>query len=428
MNGPTWWVSGRTGTLAPWALAKVWALHQVNEEYELNLSQDDIAKAVTKVGGGHPTQGRISKLLAEMDADPLWYPGKGEAEREKPGPKKVFTPQKQQAVANSAMALKRDMKAPTAAAIKARCPDATFNPKTQQPFTDKVMYGAMRTRCFDEGAEEPWGLHTPHCKTALSPELKDLRLAWGRHEQRIAHPPHWWHRNVIFVDPCHTIVTDRQRAGFDEQMASFGKRKRWMSPDAKGASRNLRASPYAGKQAQFGDKKIWWFIVMFRGKVHFEIMGDRWQQNGGGMAEFVGRLEGILQRHLGRGAVLPRIVFSDRGPGFYQSSTGHIVGAYFNALKDHGFRAYAGTDASKQAPDMPDVFPHETAVAWARQYMRKHPLHKEAGMAAMEEELADRLAECAKYITKNYNVDALCQSLPHRLQELVDGEGERLRY
>ena len=120
MNGPSWWISGRKGTLAPWALAKVWALNHVNEEYDLNMNQSDIAKAVTKVGGGRPKQGRISKLLAEMEADPDWYPGKTAENGEKPGAKKLFTPQKQQAVANCAMALKREMKEPTAAAVKAR--------------------------------------------------------------------------------------------------------------------------------------------------------------------------------------------------------------------------------------------------------------------------------------------------------------------
>ena len=50
--------------------------------------------------------------------------------------------------------------------------------------------------------------------------------------------------------------------------------------------------------------------------------------------------------------------------GFYQSSTGHIVGAYAKAAKEHGFRPYAGYDASGQPPDAPDVLPHDTAVAF----------------------------------------------------------------
>ena len=364
--------------------------------------------------------------LAEMEADPDWYPGKTAENGEKPGAKKLFTPQKQQAVANCAMALKREMTEPTAAAVKARCPLATLNPETDEPFSDERIYEAMRARCFDEGAKQPWGLHAPNNKVALSPAFMNMRVVWAKREQAIGHAPEWWHRNVIFVDPCHTILTDRMRAVFDEQQASYGKRKRWMSPDSKGSSRNLRAPPYATKQAQFGDRKIWWFIVMFRGVVHYEIMGSEWKQTGAGMAEFVGRLDSVLTKSLGRNVPLPRIIFSDRGPGFYQGSTGHIVGEYFNALKEHGFRAYAGVDASKQPPDMPDVFPHETAVAWTRYYLKKHPLHAEAGVDAMEDELGKTLKACSKYIMKHYEVSDLCKAFPRRIQELIDGEGERL--
>ena len=76
---------------------------------------------------------------------------------------------------------------------------------------------------------------------------------------------------------------------------------------------------------------------------------------------------------LGQGEALPRVICSDRGPGFYQSSTGHIVGAYKEAAKQHGFRPYAGDDASLQPPDIPDVLLHETAVASARFFQEARP-------------------------------------------------------
>ena len=72
-----------------------------------------------------------------------------------------------------------------------------------------------------------------------------------------------------------------------------------MSPDAKGDSQNLRASPYAGKQAHWGDKKVWWFIVLAQGKVHVEVMPPGWTQNGDGQAQMVSLLPAILRRMLG---------------------------------------------------------------------------------------------------------------------------------
>ena len=99
----------------------------------------------------------------------------------------------------------------------------------------------------------------------------------------------------------------------------------WMSQGSRLYSRNLRASPYAtNKKNRWGDERQWWFVVFFRGRVLFEFMPVGWEQTGAGMSFFIARLPGILRKHL-RDGLLPRVVFSDRGPGFYQGSTGHIV-------------------------------------------------------------------------------------------------------
>ena len=190
----------------------------------------------------------------------------------------------------------------------------------------------------------------------------------------------------------------------------------------------MRASPYATKQCRFGDKRLWWFVVLARGKVRFVVMDDNWQQNGDGIAAFIAKLPDTLRTMLGRGATLPRVICSDRGPGFYQSSTGHIVGAYFNAAKQHGFRPYAGIDASGQPADIPDVLPHETAVAWARTYFKKHPVAKGAGVADMERQFRAILEQCAQHINAEYDVGGLCKAFPTRLRELIAAEGERLSH
>ena len=107
--------------------------------------------------------------------------------------------------------------------------------------------------------------------------------------------------------------------------------------------------------------------------------------------------------------------------------TGHITGEYYEALKKNGFRAYAGTDASKQPPDMPDVFPHETAVAWTRNYLKKHPISK-GNLDTMQAELRQKLAECARFINKHYEVADLHKSFPKRLKELVRRKGGRVTH
>ena len=94
-----------------------------------------------------------------------------------------------------------------------------------------------------------------------------------------------------------------------------------------------------------------------------QVMGDDWEQTGAGMAVFIARLPKILRKMVGAEEALPRIVFSDRGPGFYQGSTGSIVNAYCTALREHKFRAFAGENALWQPADMPDLFMHETVAA-----------------------------------------------------------------
>ena len=67
----------------------------------------DIAKMVTKVGGGHPSGEAIRKLREHFDEDPDWYPGKGVETGKRPGPKARFTSHKERCVAECAMAIAR---------------------------------------------------------------------------------------------------------------------------------------------------------------------------------------------------------------------------------------------------------------------------------------------------------------------------------
>ena len=77
---------------------------------------------------------------------------------------------------------------------------------------------------------------------------------------------------------------------------------------------------------------------------------------------------------------------------------------------------------------MPDVFPHETAVAWTRLYLKKNPLTKGKGLDSMEAELAGRLRACKTRINCDFEVGAQRSSYPERMKELVDKKGERLNH
>lgn len=310
------------------AQAKIWALCVVCTETGTYMSDEDIAKKVAKVGGGHPSKTAVSQLRQRWEADAEWHPGKAAAGAAKRGPKRTFRMQKQHAVARSAMAMKKRREEPAVAAVVAACPSATLNPRTQEPYADKYILNVFRTLCYDHDPEQPWGHVTPVHKTALSPALQAMRFCWARGLLAEGTATSWYYRHCVYVDPCSTVLSPSAQTAFDEKQAALSKGKRWMSPDSRMSSRNLRVSPYVGRQCRGGDKRVWWFIVLARGKVSFPIMPDAWEQTGEGMACFVEGLEDVLNRMLRKPDKLPRVIMSDRGPGLYQSTTGHIVRAY----------------------------------------------------------------------------------------------------
>ena len=425
---PDWWISGKTGSLSPLAQSKVWALATLSKRHDLYMPDESIAEEVEKVGGGHPSKQAIGKLRRQFEEDADWYPGKIAECAQKRGPKGTFTAGKKQAVARSAMAMKARGQEPSVADVIRQCPQATFNPDTGKPYSDKAILRVFKTQCYDQNPDNPWVHVEPLQKTALTPTLKLSRWQWAEDVLAMDRPGSWFHRHCIWLDPCNTIISSGQRAAFDEQQANYGRGARWMSQDSRKYSRNLRASPYAGKQQRGGDKRLWWFVIFFRGHVHFEYMPDDWEQTGEGMALMVSRLPGILRSHLGVGVPLPRAVVSDRGPGFYQSNSGRIVHAYADALKSAGFRPFAGDDASKQPADVPDVMLHETIVGWVRACLKSHPPRRTHSVEQNEEALRRAMEECRVHIEANYDVDSLSQSFPDRLCDLAAAKGDRLAH
>ena len=131
---------------------------------------------------------------------------------------------------------------------------------------------------------------------------------------------------------------------------------------------------------------------------------------------------------LGAETAKPRTIMSDRGPGLYQSSRGVIVDAYAAALDKNGFRTFAGDDAKWQPPDLADLFMHETVTAWVRRYFRSNPVPKVHDLEANKCAVVAALGACAKHINKEYDVKALCSSMPRRVAELVLAKGDRLKY
>ena len=54
------WTTCKKGSLSPWSQAVVVALLKVKKKQCIDMSLSEIAKEVTKVGGGHPSKQAVA--------------------------------------------------------------------------------------------------------------------------------------------------------------------------------------------------------------------------------------------------------------------------------------------------------------------------------------------------------------------------------
>ena len=120
----------------------------------------------------------------------------------------------------------------------------------------------------------------------------------------------------------------------------------------------------------------------------------------------------------------PKILFSDRGNGFYDTATGNITAGYKNALREHNLKCFFGDNASVQPGQLQDLLLHETAMAWMRDRLKK--THPRKPWEETVEQYCSRLKECAAHCNNKYDVDGLCREVPQRLRILLDKGGDRI--
>ena len=426
------WHTAAPGRLAPWQQARALALRDVSrDEYGGHVCVSWIAAKLRKTdetgeaySNEAPAQGSVSEFFSKVDNDPDWFPGKHSGEKR--GPPPALTRTKRQRIASSAMRQKADGDEPSADVTRVRCPAATLNPATKKPFCDKTIRKVFLEDCYDFNPECPWKYQYPLQKRYLPADVREHRLAMARHimESDGGDSVAWWSRNVLWIDPCASILP-RTRLKYDRmRQAERGNKKRMISDDAKAYARNLRGSKEHLKQNSFDAEQICWLVVVARGVVAVEVLPEGWEVDGAGMADAVKLLPGVLRRMLGEDALLPRVLFTDRGTGMY-AANGYIVREFANAVDAAGFRTYWGSNAKTQAPDMGDLLLHETAVSWFRSKMRR----EKPAVLPWRETRAQwkaRAARCVRAINAEYNVAGLCREFPARLLDCQERGGDRI--
>jgi hypothetical protein len=120
----------------------------------------------------------------------------------------------------------------------------------------------------------------------------------------------------------------------------------------------------------------------------------------------------------------PKIVFVDRGKGFYHPSTGAITDEFKAALHTHGLKAFMRDDASLQPGNLQELFLHETAVAWIR--ARQKVTTPERPYEETVEQFRERMRELVADINDNHDVEGLRMGFPRRIEKLLERKGDRL--
>ena len=251
------WHAAPPGRLSPWQQAFAMGLREASKEiYGGHVCVTWIAsklRTVNAAGDGYsrqsPSPSAVSQLFDRVGALEGWFPRK--VVGAKRGAKPALTEAKRARIASSAMSQKAEGQEPSAAVTVHRCLAATLNPHTQKPFSDKVIRGVFCKDCFDFVAAHPWKLQMPLQKVFLPADVKAHRLAMCR--QILEAEAHgsdaaWWSRNVVWIDPCASILPRSQRQYEKMRRAQLGNKKRFISDDARMYSRNLRAPPQATKQ------------------------------------------------------------------------------------------------------------------------------------------------------------------------------------
>lgn len=425
------WLGAPEGKLCGREQAKAWALREIwNDDEKGPYGMCTfIAKRVrkTKKGkptGAHPSSEAITQFFEKVDGDPDWFPAKHTDTAR--GPKRVLDEGwKKSAAIRAAKRIQRDEGEVTYSSMIAACPKALINPATGEAVDKKVVFTLFREELYDDpnNPDDKWDHRPRLSREALDPDQIAKRWNWGKYMAGLAHTGAWYFLNLVWVDLCCSILPRTQKKATEQTRARKAGRF-WGSKSSQQHSTNLRGPRRAIKMKSSDTIKVWFVPVLSRGKLHLELLPDNFPgETETGARIMVAKIRAILNvRFPGDNA--PKVLFTDRGNGFYESYSGNITDGYREALREHGLKAFMRSDASIQPGALQELMLHETAMAWVRQRLKrtvvKEPWHESI------EAYGTRLKGVAAYINANYDVNGLCRGLPYRVAEVVRRKGDRL--
>ena len=425
------WLAGPEGKLAAREQAKAWALREVWQSEGkgsygmLPFIAERLRKTKNgKPSGDHPTPAAVLQFFMKTDEDTDWFPGKtSEAKR---GPKRVLDEgSKKSAVIRAAKRISKEEGEVTYSAMVSACPNAMINPATGEPVDKKALFTLFREEIYDDpnDPDDKWDHRARLSREALDSDQIQKRWEWAKWMTAQALTASWFFANVVWCDLCCSILPKTHKKAVEQARARKAG-KFWGSKCSQEHSSTLRGPKRAIKMKSTDTRKVWFVPILTRGRLFLELLPGRFPgETEEGAALMVAKVRAVLNVRF-PGGDAPKVLFTDRGNGFYESGSGKITSGYQDALRIHRLKAFMKADASMQLGSLQELMLHETAMAWVR-YRLKKTVPKVPWEETVEEYGA-RLKEVASYIERQYDVTGLCRALPKRVTMLCETEGDRL--
>jgi hypothetical protein len=233
----------------------------------------------------------------------------------------------------------------------------------------------------------------------------------------------WYFNNLVWTDICNSILPRTGKRHLEMTLARKGSRG-WGSENSKLDDKHLKGKTEVLKQTGYDSVRVWWAPVLTRGKLHVEILGTDFPgETPAGAARLAAGVRTALNIRF-QGSTPPKVLFTDRGQGFYHINGGRITDEYKAALQDHGLKDFNAGSASRQPGNLQEVMLHETSVAWIRR--RETVTQLRQPWTETVEQFSTRMRGIVQHINAKFDVEGLCRELPDRVQDVLDAEGGRI--
>ncbi len=134
-----------------------------------------------------------------------------------------------------------------------------------RPFSRNTVNTVLTTLCCDKDPNQPWEFRFAPRRKPLNDEQMVERAAWADRLRRANGDPSWYFRNITWVDLCSSVLPGEPRKAAEQVHRGKSKKRRLMSPGARGRSQDLGGTEAAQKQCSRGDRRVWFVIAMARG-------------------------------------------------------------------------------------------------------------------------------------------------------------------